>query len=122
VRWTAGWWRAAEAWLSRAAARGGGGGEAGAGPRAGPDVLRVAVIRLPRISNFTDADPLIAEPGVAVRFVPSPAEITDADLVILPGSRATVADLAWLRDRGLARAVAPRAAPGGPVLGICGGC
>ena len=84
-------------------------------------MLRVAVVRLPRISNFTDIDPLAAEPGVAVRFVTSPAEITDADLVVLPGSRATVADLAWLRERGLAGAVAARAARGGPVLGICGG-
>jgi adenosylcobyric acid synthase len=84
-------------------------------------VLRVAVIRLPHISNFTDADPLAAEPGVLVRFVTSAAEIADADLVILPGSRATVADLAWLRDRGLAGAVAARAARGAPVLGICGG-
>jgi adenosylcobyric acid synthase len=58
---------------------------------------------------------------VAVRFVTSPAEVADADLVILPGSRATVADLAWLRERGLADAVAERAARGGPVLGICGG-
>jgi adenosylcobyric acid synthase len=84
-------------------------------------VLRVAVIRLPRISNFTDTDPLAAEPGVVVRFVTGPAEIADADLVILPGSRATVADLAWLRDRGLAGAVTARAARGGPVLAICGG-
>jgi adenosylcobyric acid synthase len=96
------------------------GGGTLAGP-AGQDVLRVAVIRLPRISNFTDSDPLAAEPGVVVRFVTGPAEIADADLVILPGSRATVADLAWLRDRGLAGAVAARAARGGPVLGICGG-
>jgi adenosylcobyric acid synthase len=81
----------------------------------------VAVVRLPRISNFTDTDPLAAEPGVAVRFVTSPAEIADADLVVLPGSRATVADLAWLRERGLAGAVRDRAARGGPVLGICGG-
>jgi len=119
--WTAGLWLDAEDSLSLAAAPVQGAGEAGAGHPAGPDVLRVAVIRLPRISNFTDADPLIAEPGVAVRFVTSPAEITDADLVILPGSRATVADLAWLRDRGLAGAVTARAARGGPVLGICGG-
>jgi adenosylcobyric acid synthase len=121
--WTAGLWLDAEDSLSL-----------GAGPddqpprspvkgegEAGGDVLRVAVIRLPRISNFTDTDPLAAEPGVALRFVTSPAEITDADLVILPGSRATVADLAWLRERGLAGAVAARAARGGPVLGICGG-
>src|SRR5439155_1352614 len=82
----------------------GAGSGGGAGP--GGDLLRVAVVRLPRISNFTDTDPLAAEPDVALRFVTSPAEIADADLVILPGSRATVADLAWLRERGLAGAVA----------------
>ena len=115
--WTAGLWPDAEDSLSLGTAPDGG---MAPGPRV-HDVLRVAVIRLPRISNFTDTDPLIAEPGVAVRFVTSPAEVADADLVILPGSRATVADLAWLRERGLADAVAHRAARGGPVLGICGG-
>jgi adenosylcobyric acid synthase len=115
--WTAGLWPDAEDSLSL-----GTGPDGGMAPGPGVhDVLRVAVIRLPRISNFTDTDPLIAEPGVAVRFVTSPAEVTDTDLVILPGSRATVADLAWLRERGLADAVAHRAARGGPVLGICGG-
>ena len=84
-------------------------------------ILRVAVVRLPRISNFTDVDALAAEPGVLVRFAASPADLADADLVVLPGSRATVADLAWLRDRGLAAAVAGRAQAGRPVLGICGG-
>ena len=115
--WTAGLWPDAEDSLSLGTAPDGG---MAPGPRV-HDVLRVAVIRLPRISNFTDTDPLIAEPGVAVRFVTSPAEVADADLVILPGSRATVADLAWLRERGLADAVAHRAARGGAVLGICGG-
>ena len=85
------------------------------------DVLRVAVVRLPRISNFTDVDALAAEPGVLVRFATSPADLADADLVVLPGSRATVSDLAWLRDRGLAAAVTERARAGRPVLGICGG-
>ncbi len=85
------------------------------------DFLRVAVVRLPRISNFTDVDALSAEPGVLVRFASSPADLADADLVVLPGSRATVADLAWLRERGLAGAVAERARAGRPVLGICGG-
>jgi adenosylcobyric acid synthase len=84
-------------------------------------VLRVAVVRLPRISNFTDVDALAAEPGVLVRFATSPADLADADLVVLPGSRATVSDLAWLRDRGLAAAVTERARAGRPVLGICGG-
>jgi adenosylcobyric acid synthase len=85
------------------------------------DFLRVAVVRLPRISNFTDVDALVAEPGVLVRFATSPADLADADLVVLPGSRATVSDLAWLRDRGLAAAVTERARAGRPVLGICGG-
>src|SRR5690242_16467884 len=85
------------------------------------DFLRVAVVRLPRISNFTDADALAAEPGVLVRFATSPADLADADLVVLPGTRATVADLAWLRDRGLAAAIAERVRAGRPVLGICGG-
>jgi adenosylcobyric acid synthase len=87
----------------------------------GKDVLRVSVIRLPRISNFTDVDALAAEPGVLVRMATEPAELADADLVVLPGSRATVADLGWLRERGLADAVTERARAGRPVLGICGG-
>ena len=83
--------------------------------------LRIAVVRLPRISNFTDVDALAAEPGVLVRFATSPADLADADLVVLPGTRATVADLDWLRERGLAGAIAERARGGRPVLGICGG-
>jgi adenosylcobyric acid synthase len=88
---------------------------------AGQDGLRVAVVRLPHISNFTDADPLAAEPGVTVTFTADLAEVAGADLVMLPGSRATVADLAWLRQRGLAGAIAARARAGLPVLGICAG-
>jgi adenosylcobyric acid synthase len=84
-------------------------------------VLRVVVVRLPRISNFTDVDALAAEPGVSVRFATSPGELDDADLVVLPGSRATVADLGWLHDRGLAAEIVRRARDGRPVLGICGG-
>ncbi len=87
----------------------------------GRDLLRVAVLRLPRMSNVTDADPLAAEPGVSVRLATTPAELDDADLVIVPGTRSTVADLAWLRDRGLAAALHRRAAEGRPVLGVCGG-
>jgi adenosylcobyric acid synthase len=58
---------------------------------------------------------------VLVRFASGPAELADADLVVLPGSRATVADLAWLRRQGIAEVIAARAAKGLPVLGICGG-
>jgi adenosylcobyric acid synthase len=87
----------------------------------GEALLRVAVVRLPRISNFTDVDPLGLEPIVDVRFVTSAADVRGADLVIVPGSRSTVADLGWLRSRGLADALAWRAREGRPVLGICGG-
>ncbi len=87
----------------------------------GAEPLRVAVIRLPRVSNFTDLDALACEPGVIVRAAVTPAECADADLLVLPGSRATVADLAWLRERGLDAAVRRHAAAGRPVLGVCGG-
>ena len=90
-------------------------------PAVGRDVLRVSVVRLPRLSNWTDVDALRTEPGVLVRFASTPEELADADLVVLPGSRATVADLAWLRARGLDAVLARRAAAGQPVLGICGG-
>ncbi|PRY48278.1 adenosylcobyric acid synthase (glutamine-hydrolysing) [Geodermatophilus tzadiensis] len=96
-------------------------GVSSAGPPHGEDVLRVSVARLPRLSNSTDLDALAAEPGVLVRFVSRPEELADADLVVLPGTRATVPDLAWLRATGLADAVARHAAAGRPVLGICGG-
>lgn len=86
----------------------------------GSDVRRVAVVRLPRISNLTDVDALGLEPGLDVRFVSDPRDL-DADLVVLPGTRATLADLAWLRARGLDEAVRAHAAAGRPVLGICGG-
>ena len=81
-------------------------------PAVGRDVLRVSVIRLPRLSNWTDIDALRTEPGVLVRFATTPEELADADLVVLPGTRQTVADLAWLRDRGLDRELLRRAAEG----------
>ncbi|HEU0086122.1 MAG TPA: cobyric acid synthase [Pseudonocardiaceae bacterium] len=91
-----------------------------AAPR-GTQWLRVAVVRLPRISNGTDVDALACEPGVVVRYVTEPSRLADADLVVLPGSKSTVADLDWLRRTGLAAAVAGHAAAGRPVLGVCGG-
>jgi adenosylcobyric acid synthase len=95
--------------------------ETATAPPHGRDVLRVAVLALPLMSNVTDVDALAAEPGVAVRFTDRPEEAADADLTVLPGTRGTVAALAWLRERGLAGALAARAAAGRPVLGICGG-
>ncbi|HEY2673961.1 MAG TPA: cobyric acid synthase [Rugosimonospora sp.] len=90
-------------------------------PPVGDQWLRVAVVRLPRISNSTDVEALAAEPGVAVRLTTSAAEVAEADLVVLPGSKSTVDDLDWLRRTGLATAVAAHAAQGKPLLGICGG-
>ncbi|WP_123023714.1 cobyric acid synthase [Mycolicibacterium stellerae] len=87
----------------------------------GEQWLRVAAIRLPRISNSTDVEALACEPGVLVRWVTDPADLPDADVVVIPGSKATVADLTWLRDRGLADGIAAHARSGRPVLGICGG-
>jgi adenosylcobyric acid synthase len=81
----------------------------------------VAVVRLPRIANFDDAEPLAREPGVAVRFVTRASEIDAADVVIVPGSKSTIADLAWLRARGLAPAIERAAREGRIVLGLCGG-
>jgi adenosylcobyric acid synthase len=90
-------------------------------PPKGRDGLRVAVVRLPRISNFTDLDALAHEPGVSVRFTESPAEILTAALAVLPGTKATVEDLKALRSRHLDGALAERARRGLPTLGICGG-
>ncbi len=90
-------------------------------PPLGRDVLRVAVVRLARISNFTDFDALAHEPGVWVSFTASPAEVLAADLAVLPGTKATVADLAGLRSCGLELAFAERVRRGLPTLGVCGG-
>ncbi len=83
--------------------------------------LRVAAIRLPRISNSTDIDALASEPDVEVLVTTDPQVCATADLVLLPGSRATVDDLAWLHRSGLADTIVERAEQGRPVLGICGG-
>jgi adenosylcobyric acid synthase len=85
------------------------------------DTLDVAVLRLRWMSNFTDADALATEPGVRVRFTRSPADVERADLLIVPGTKATIEDLERLRAAGLDRAIAARAAAGAPILGICGG-
>jgi adenosylcobyric acid synthase len=90
-------------------------------PPRGREWLRVAAIRLPRISNSTDVEALACEPGVLVRWVTDPADLVDSDAVVIPGSKATVADLGWLRERGLADGILTHAAHGKPVLGICGG-
>jgi adenosylcobyric acid synthase len=90
-------------------------------PPVGEQWLRVAAIRLPRISNSTDIEALACEPGVLVRWVTDPADLSDADVVVIPGSKATVADLTWLRRSGLADGLIAHARSGRTVLGICGG-
>jgi adenosylcobyric acid synthase len=90
-------------------------------PPRGGEWLRVAAIRLPRISNSTDVEALACEPGLLVRWVSDPADLADADVVVIPGSKATVSDLAWLRERGLTDSITAHARNGRPVLGICGG-
>lgn len=93
-------------------------------PLGGPpsdDRLDVVVVRFPHLANFTDFDALAAEPDVALRYVDSPEAVGAPGLLILPGTKATVADLAWLRQVGLDRAVLEVAARGGMVVGLCGG-
>jgi adenosylcobyric acid synthase len=87
----------------------------------GGAAFRVAVVRLPRISNFTDVDALGLEPDLDVVFASGPRDLADADLIVLPGTRSTISDLAWLRSRGLDRVITAHARRGRPLLGICGG-
>lgn len=89
--------------------------------RGGKAPLDVAVIRLPRISNFTDFDPLQRHPAVGLRYVDRAEELGRPDLVILPGTKSTLADLRWLRQSGLEAAILKLASRGTPVMGICGG-
>jgi adenosylcobyric acid synthase len=81
----------------------------------------IAVVRLPRISNFDDLDALALEEGVQVRFVDSPDQLGHPQAIILPGTKSTIADLLWLRRVGLARAICKLAENDIPVVGICGG-
>jgi adenosylcobyric acid synthase len=83
--------------------------------------IDIAIVRLPRIANLDEFQPLLNEPGVRTRFVDSGDDLGSPDLVILPGTKSTMADLAWLRERGLALTIARLRDAGTPILGICGG-
>jgi adenosylcobyric acid synthase len=81
----------------------------------------IGVIRFPRISNFTDFDPLDGEPTVNLKYITKPDELSRCDAIVLPGSKTTIADLNWLKQTGLANAIANYHADGGIIMGICGG-
>ena len=83
--------------------------------------LDIAVVRLPRISNFTDFNALERHPAVGLRYAARVEELGRPDLVILPGTKSTLHDLRWLRQSGLEAAIQKLAAGGTPVIGICGG-
>ncbi|WP_332774660.1 cobyric acid synthase [Polaromonas sp.] len=88
---------------------------------AGAITTTVAVVVYPRISNLDEFQPLKNVPGVRLKWVRSPGELAGADWIVLPGSKHTSGDLAWLRAQGLDRAIAAHAEQGGAVLGVCGG-
>lgn len=83
--------------------------------------LDIAIVRLPRIANFTDADPLRFEEDVTIRFVEKPSQWGAPDAVIIPGSKNTLEDLAWLRTQGLAELFLQHVESGGWAAGLCGG-
>lgn len=87
----------------------------------GPSILDVAVLRLPRISNFTDMAPLVYDPSVSLRYVWSPEQMGNPDLIILPGTKNTLDDLEFLNAQGLSKAILDRGQNGSVLLGICGG-
>ena len=85
------------------------------------DEIDIAILRLPLISNFDDFDPFCADRGVRIRYVTSPDELGHPDAIIIPGTKSTIADLAWLRSIALEKAVIEYAYAGGALVGICGG-
>ena len=85
------------------------------------DLIDIAVVRVPRLSNFTDFNVLDGVEGVSLRYVESVRQLGNPDLIILPGTKNTMRDLLWMRQNGLEAAILHHAAAGGAVLGICGG-
>lgn len=83
--------------------------------------LDIAVIRIPRMSNFTDFAPLEAHPLMGVRYVQTAAELKNPDIVIIPGTKSTMDDLLWMRQNGIETAIQKLADAGTPVFGVCGG-
>lgn len=84
-------------------------------------IIDIAVIRLPRISNFTDFNPFESMPGVSIRYVKHVHELKDPDMIILPGTKNTMGDLQWLRESGMEAAILKEASRGKIIFGVCGG-
>ncbi|MBR4658937.1 MAG: cobyric acid synthase [Clostridia bacterium] len=84
-------------------------------------LVDVAVIKLPRISNFTDLAPFERFENVSVRYIERPAELGEPDLIVIPGTKSTVSDLVWLRESGLEARIKQAVSRGTPVFGVCGG-
>ena len=84
-------------------------------------IIDIVVIRTPRISNFTDFNAFEQFEGVGVRYVKSPKDIGDPDMIIIPGTKSTMGDLKWLRETGMETRIQKHASKGKPVFGICGG-
>ena len=85
------------------------------------DRVNIAVVLLPRMSNFTDFNQLMAEPDVVVRYAATSADLDEADVIVIPGSKNTIDDLAYLRQSGMAACIGRHASDGAEVVGICGG-
>lgn len=85
------------------------------------DLIDIAVVRLPRISNFTDLNVMETIPGVSVRYIRNPQELKNPDMIVIPGSKNTISDLLWMRQNGLEAAILKQAHEGKVVFGICGG-
>ena len=85
------------------------------------DLIDIAVIRLPRISNFTDLNVMETIPGVSVRYIRNSQELRDPDMIVIPGSKNTISDLLWMRQNGLEAAILKQAHEGKVIFGICGG-
>jgi adenosylcobyric acid synthase len=83
--------------------------------------LRIGVVALPHMANFTDFDPLAGEPSVSLAYLQHPEEIDRADMIVLPGSKQTIDDLRWLKSCGLAERILRASQSGMPIVGICGG-
>lgn len=90
-------------------------------PADGHNSLDVVVLRLPRISNFTDLSPLSHDPSISVRYVWHPSQIKNPDLIVIPGSKNTLDDLRFMHTQGLSKAIIDCHRSGSVVLGICGG-